>query len=54
MEPHATLSSAALASLTNLSQDVLGIMSMIMESRAEVEEEDAILQELAELVAIIQ
>jgi len=54
MEPPPAPSSVAPANLTNLLQDVLGVMNTIMESRAEVEEEDAILQELAELVFIMQ
>jgi hypothetical protein len=49
-----TLSSTAPANLTGLLQDVLGIMNTIMDSRAEVGEEDAILQELTELVVIMQ
>jgi hypothetical protein len=54
MEPPPTPSSVAPANLTNLLQDVLGIVNTIMESRAEVEEEDAIFQELTELVVIMQ
>jgi hypothetical protein len=54
MEPPPTPYLAAPANLTNLLQDVLGIMNTIMESRAKVEEEDAILQELTELVVIMQ
>jgi len=54
MEPPPTPSSVAPANLTNLLQDVLSVMNTIMESRADVEEEDAILQELAELVVIMQ
>jgi hypothetical protein len=54
MEPPATSSSLAPANLTNLLQDVLGIMNTIMDFRVAVEEEDAVLQGLAELVVIMQ
>jgi hypothetical protein len=46
MEPLPTPSLMAPANLTGLLQDVLGIMNTMIESRAAVEEEDAILQEL--------
>lgn len=54
MEPPPTPSSVAPANLTNLLQDVLGIMNTIMDSRVQVEEEDVILQDLTELVVIMQ
>ncbi|KAE9364420.1 hypothetical protein N431DRAFT_496929 [Stipitochalara longipes BDJ] len=54
MKPPPTPSSVAPENLTNLLQDVLEVMNTIMESRAEVEEEDSILQELTELVVIMQ
>jgi len=54
MEPAAVPSLLVPANLTNLVQDVLGIMNKIMDSRAAIEEEDAILQGLAELVVIMQ
>ena len=54
MERPPTLSSAVPANLTGLLQDVLGIMNTIVDSRAEVGEEDAVLEELTELAVIIQ